>query len=473
MQKDIQTIASLRKAFIQGTDTPSAVLLRCKEEIVNRDGEIHAYLDVYEDALESAKVADALYKEKGADTPLLLGIPVAIKNNILIKGKKATAGSKILENYIAPYDATVINRLRDAGAIFVGATNLDEFAMGSSTENSAFGPTKNPHDLSRVPGGSSGGSAAAVAMGSATVALGTDTGGSVRLPASYCGLVGFKPTYGAISRHGLVAMGSSLDQAGTFSNCVSDAEMLFGILQGQDGFDMTAYTKDTYPDIPKKEKYRIGVPYSFLGEGIEPDVRKLFDEAVLKFKELGHEIVDVSLPRMASGLAAYYIVMPAEVSSNLARYDGVRFGLHVGGDTLLDDYELTRAAGFGREVKRRILLGTYVLSAGYYDSYYGKAEAVRDLMRDELYSAFADIDCVLTPTAPAPAFKIGEKSDPLSMYLTDVFTVPANLTGMPALSLPAGVVTREGIDLPIGIQCMTPHNGEARLFDIGKKFLGE
>ena len=473
MSKEIETIATLRKAFIEGTDTPSAVLLRYRDEIKKRDGEVHAYLDVYEDALGQAKEADALYKEKGVNTPVLLGIPVAIKNNILIKGKRATAGSKILENYVAPYDATVIQRLKDAGALFVGATNLDEFAMGSSTENSAFGPTKNPHDITRVPGGSSGGSAAAVAMGSATVALGTDTGGSVRLPASYCGLVGFKPTYGAISRYGLVAMGSSLDQAGTFTNCVSDAETLFGILRGQDDFDMTAYPEGTYSTLEKKNTYRIGVPYSFLGEGVETDVRKLFDEAIEKLKLDGHEIIDISLPRMASGLAAYYIVMPAEVSSNLARYDGVRFGLHVGGDTLLDDYELTRAEGFGREVKRRILLGTYVLSAGSYDSYYGKAEAVRDLMREELATAFNDVDFVLTPTAPTSAFKVGEKSDPLSMYLTDVFTVPANLTGVPSISLPAGTVTRDGVQLPIGIQFMAPHGAEVRLFDIGKKFFGE
>ena len=268
-------------------------------------------------------------------------------------------------------------------------------------------------------------------------------------------------------------MGSSLDQAGTFTNCVSDAETLFGILRGQDDFDMTAYPEGTYSTLEKKNTYRIGVPFSFLGEGVETDVRKLFDEAIEKLKSEGHEIIDISLPRMASGLAAYYIVMPAEVSSNLARYDGVRFGLHVGGDTLLDDYELTRAEGFGREVKRRILLGTYVLSAGYYDSYYGKAEAVRDLMREELETAFKDVDFVLTPTAPTPAFKVGEKSDPLSMYLTDVFTVPANLTGVPSISLPAGTVTRDEVQLPIGILFMAPHGAEVRLFDIGKKFFGE
>lgn len=467
------TLQTLRAAFIAGTDTPSAALERAFAIIRARDGDIHAYLEVYEDAREEAKRADERYTKDGENTPPLLGIPVALKNNILMKGKKATAGSKMLENYIAPYDATVTKRLKDAGAIIVGATNLDEFAMGSSTENSAFGPTKNPIDPSRVPGGSSGGSAAAVALGGVPIAIGTDTGGSVRLPASFCGLVGMKPTYGGISRHGLIAMGSSLDQAGIFSLTASDAEIVFNLLSGTDGYDMTAYEKGTYPDVPVKKTYTIGVPYAFLKEGIDPDARALFDEAVARLKAQGHEIVDVSLPHMESGLAAYYIVMPAEVSSNLARYDGVRFGLHVDGNTLLDDYELTRAAGFGREVKRRILLGTYVLSSGYYDAYYGKAEAMRNIMRGELRDAFKTVDVILTPTAPMPAFKIGEKSDPLSMYLTDIFTVPANLTGVPALSIPAGAVERDGVSLPIGIQCMAPHSGEARLFDIAKKFLGE
>lgn len=471
MPNDKLSIKVMRDAFTLGTDTPSAALERTLAVITEKDTDVHAYLEVYEDVKEQALVADRLYKEGGVTAPLL-GIPVALKNNILVKGKKATAGSKILENYIASYDATVTKRLMDAGAIIVGAVNQDEFAMGSSTENSAFGPTKNPLDLSRVPGGSSGGSAAAVAMGSVPVALGTDTGGSIRLPASFCGLVGLKTTYGRVSRNGLIAMGSSLDQAGPFGNSVADVETVFDVIKGEDSFDATTYKEGTYAEVPLKPTYRIGIPRDFL-KGIESDVMKVFEDAEARLVSLGHEIVDVQLPMMEKGLAAYYIVMPAEVSSNLARYDGVRFGLHVDGRDLLDDYERTRAQGFGPEVKRRILLGTYLLSSGYYDAYYGKAEQVRVVMREELASAYEVVDCILTPTAPMPAWKIGEKSDPLSMYLADIFTVPANLTGVPAISLPFGAVSREGKELPIGIQLMAPHDGERRLFDLGKQLLSE
>jgi aspartyl-tRNA(Asn)/glutamyl-tRNA(Gln) amidotransferase subunit A len=467
-----ETIRSLRDAFIAKTDTPSAALARALRNIATRDGEVHAYLEVYEDAREAALAADQAY-ERGeyADRPLL-GVPIALKNNILMKGKRATAGSRMLENYIATYDATVTKRLVDAGAIIVGATNLDEFAMGSSTENSAFGPTKNPLDTSRVPGGSSGGSAAAVAMGSVPAALGTDTGGSIRLPASFCGLVGVKPTYGRVSRSGLIAMGSSLDQAGPFAHTVSDARTILEIIQGEDALDATTYRDQEYPEVPVKQTYRIGIPRAFM-KGIEPDVLKVFEAAEAQLRADGHEIVDVELPMMEEGLAAYYIVMPAEVSSNLARYDGVRYGLHIEGKDLITEYGLSRAAGFGKEVKRRILLGTYVLSSGYYDAYYGRAERIRAVMRAELASVFTTVDCILTPTAPMPAFRVGEKSDPLSMYLTDIFTVPANLTGVPAISVPAGTVDRDGSVLPIGIQFMAPHNGENRLFDIAERFVGE
>lgn len=470
--KDKVTITGLRKAFLDGSETPSGALTQVFSVIDEKNTDVHAYLHVYDDAKVLGEEADALYKAGDASKPLL-GVPIALKNNILVKGKKATASSKILENYVASYDATVTKRLKEAGAIIIGATNLDEFAMGSSTENSAFGATKNPHDLTRVPGGSSGGSAAAVAMNSVPGALGTDTGGSIRLPASFCGLVGMKPTYGKVSRNGLIAMGSSLDQAGPFAHTVTDAETLFTVIQGQDSFDATTYGEGTYPAVAIKEKYRIGIPRDFLKEGVEPDVRAVFDSAIEKLISLGHEVVDVSLPMMEKGLAAYYIVMPAEVSSNLARYDGVRFGLHVDGKDLREDYALTRGTGFGAEVKRRILLGTYVLSSGYYDAYYGKAEQVRSVMREELATAFSDIDAILTPTAPMPAWKIGEKSDPLSMYLADIFTVPANLTGVPAISLPFGTVLRDGKELPIGVQFMTPHDGEKRLFDLGKQLLGE
>lgn len=464
----LTTISDLRKKFIEGTYTPLQAYTDMRAVIDAHDPEIHAFLEVFDDAYESAQKATERYAREGEHAPVLLGMPIAIKNNILIKGKRTTAGSKMLENYVAPYDATVITRLREQGALFMGGTNLDEFAMGSSTENSAFGVTKNPIDVSRVPGGSSGGSGAAVAMGASVAALGTDTGGSVRLPASFCGNVGFKPTYGRISRYGLIAMGSSLDQAGTFTNSVRDAETLFGVLHGKDRYDATTINEDTFPIVPRREKYRIGIPRDFLGSGMDADVLALFNEKVTELTKVGHEIVDVSLPLMKKGLAAYYIVMPAEVSSNLARYDGMRFGLRVEGKDLLEDYMKTRAEGFGAEVKRRILLGTYVLSAGYYDAYYGKAEHVRVMMREEIAKVFETVDLIMTPTAPTPAFKIGEKSDPLSMYLADIFTVPVNLIGVPAISIPGGTVVRDGKNLPVGIQFIAPHAGDERLFDFGK-----
>ncbi len=463
------TITELREKFISGTYTPTQAFDDACTVIAAKNPDINAYLEVYEDARNDAEAATKVFREHGEEAPLLCGQPLAIKNNILVKGRKATAASKMLENYVAPYDATVITRMRAQGSVFVGATNLDEFAMGSSTENSAFGVTKNPLDTTRVSGGSSGGSGAAVAMGGVVAALGTDTGGSVRLPASFCGLVGYKPTYGAVSRHGLIAMGSSLDQAGTFTNSVADAEILFNVMSGHDTYDATTIHPDTYPVVESKEKYRIGIPRDFLTEGMDPDVLATFNVSVTKLTALGYEVIDVLLQLMIRGLAAYYIVMPAEVSSNLARYDGVRFGLRVEGETLLDEYLKTRAAGFGDEVKRRILLGTYVLSAGYYDAYYGKAEQVRTMMRAEMDAVFKDVDLIMTPTAPTPAFKIGEKKDPLSMYLADIFTVPVNLTGVPAISIPQGHVDREGIRLPVGVQYIAPHAGDARLFDFGKK----
>ena len=466
-----ESIADLAGAYRDGSLRPSAVLERTLGVIEARDGEVHAYVDVFDDVREQAARADDAFA-RGEARPLE-GIPIAMKSNVLIAGKRATASSRMLEGYVAPYDATVTARLREAGAIFVGSTNMDEFAMGSSTENSAFGATHNPRDLSRVPGGSSGGSAAAVAMGSVPAAVGTDTGGSIRLPASFCGIVGLKPTYGAVSRSGLIAMGSSLDQAGPLTHTVRDAELVFNTMRGVDSLDATTYPEGAYPAVSTKERYRIGVPRAFLTEGIDADVLARFEESLSALAEAGHDIVDVSLPYMEKGLAAYYIVMPAEVSSNLARFDGLRFGLHEEGSDLLGDYRETRRAGFGAEVRRRILLGTYVLSSGYYDAFYGKAEVVRTRMREELAAAYRDVDLIMTPTAPTPAFKLGEKSDPLSMYLADIFTVPANLTGVPALSVPAGTVDRDGAALPVGVQFIGPHAGEARLFDIGARFLGE
>jgi aspartyl-tRNA(Asn)/glutamyl-tRNA(Gln) amidotransferase subunit A len=468
----MKTISELKAAFIAGTYTPSQAVEDSLKVIAEKNGELNAFLHVYDDAKEAAAVATSRYAE-GGDLPPLLGIPVAVKNNILIKGKKATGASKILENYTATYDATVIARLRAAGAIFVGSTNMDEFAMGGSTENSAFGVTKNPLDTSRVPGGSSGGSAAAVAMDAVPVAIGTDTGGSIRQPASYCGLVGFKPTYGAVSRHGLMAMGSSLDQAGPLTRTVADAELVHSVMAGLDSYDATTIAPDTYEALTEKATYTFGVPRAFLNNGVDADVLEAFEKHIEFLKSEGHTIIDIDLPLFEKGLAAYYIVMPAEVSSNLARYDGIRYGFSAEGANLLEVYQKSRAQGFGAEVKRRILLGTHVLSSGYYDAYYGKAELVRRKMRHELATVFKTVDIILTPTAPTPAFKIGEQEDPLAMYRQDIFTVPVNLTGVPALTFPMGTVNRDNIALPVGVQYIAPLGGDARLFSLGKKVYDE
>lgn len=469
----METAATLRAKYITGETTPTQVVQKTLDTIAEKNGEINAFLHVYQDALAEAEIATAMYKEKGVDTPLLLGVPIAMKNNILQKGRKATGGSKILEDYTAVYDATLVKRLKDAGAIIVGSTNMDEFAMGSSTENSAFGITKNPVDITRVPGGSSGGSAAAVAMEAVPIAIGTDTGGSVRQPASFCGLVGYKPTYGAVSRYGLMAMGSSLDQAGPLTHTVADAELVHEIMSGLDEMDATTIDIDTYKEVPTKEVYTFGVPRKFLSDGVDADVLQTFNDHVASLKEAGHTVVDIDIPLFERGLAAYYIVMPAEVSSNLAKYDGIRYGLSADGDSLLDVYEQSRADGFGAEVKRRILLGTHVLSSGYYDAYYGKAELARKMMREELAEIFSTVDIILTPTAPTPAFKIGEQKDPLAMYRQDIFTVPVNLTGVPALTFPMGTVEREEKLLPVGVQYIGPHGSDARLFSIGKKVYDE
>jgi len=468
----MNTITALITAYKTGETTPTAVVSAYLDVIAAVDSGINAFLAVYKDeALAAAATATKRYATAAPDEvlPPLLGIPLAIKNNILIEGQLATAASKMLENYTATYDATIIQRLRDAGAIFIGAANLDEFAMGGSTENSAFRATHNPHDLDRVPGGSSGGSAAAVAADMVPAAIGTDTGGSVRQPASFCGLVGFKPTYGAVSRYGLMAMGSSLDQAGPLTNTTADAKLLHDIMSGLDPMDATTIAPDTYPTVETKDTYTFGVPRSFLTEDVDADVLAAFDAHVESLKAAGHTVVDIDLPMFEAGLAAYYIVMPAEVSSNLARYDGIRYGFSASGDDLLDVYKNTRAQGFGAEVKRRILLGTHVLSAGYYDAYYGKAEIVRRKMRAELDQTFKTVDIILTPTAPTPAFKLGEQSDPLAMYRQDIFTVPVNLTGVPAISFPLGTVDRDGKALPIGVQYIAPHAGDERLFDAGVK----
>ncbi len=456
------SITEASKKLAAGEVTSLQLTEACLAEIEKRNGSLNAYLEVFADAREQAKAADS--RRAAGESHPLLGIPLAVKDNILIEGRTASAASKMLEHYVATYDATAIKKLKEAGVVFLGRTNMDEFAMGGSNENSAFGPAKNPHDESRVTGGSSGGSAAVVAAHMALGALGSDTGGSVREPAAFCGVVGFKPTYGAVSRSGLMAMGSSLDQIGPLTKTVADAELLFNAICGVDPLDSTTV------QLPaaKADNKKIGVPRALLAQGIEPEVLAQFDQALKKLQMQGYEIVDISLPSAGLALAVYYIIMPAESSTNLARFDGVRYGLSIKGETLLDDYATSRGEGFGPEVRRRIMLGTYVLSAGYYDAYFGKATAAREVLRKEFSAALAEVSAIATPTAPFPAWKIGEKSDPLSAYLADIFTVTANLTGNPAVSVPMGTVARDGADLPVGIQLTAAHGDEATLFSIGK-----
>jgi aspartyl-tRNA(Asn)/glutamyl-tRNA(Gln) amidotransferase subunit A len=432
-----------------------------------RNPELNAFLEIFdadERAIEAAQIR--IDTEKDA-APLLAGIPLAIKDNILIEGHIASAASKMLENYHATYDATVISKLKAQNALFIGRTNMDEFAMGSSTEHSAFGATKNPHDMSRVPGGSSGGSAAAVAAHMCIAALGTDTGGSIRQPAALTGLVGLKSTYGAVSRSGAIAMGSSLDQIGPLGKTVADARILYEAIRGIDVLDSTTIPDTLYgvPELPKH--LRVGIPRHLLGEGVDTAVRAAFDAMLAALVQAGHTVIDVELPTSSHALAAYYVIMPAEVSTNLARLDGIRYGHAARGETLLDDYVDSRTEGFGEETRRRILLGTFVLSSGYIDAYYRKADAARAVLRREYNKAFESCDIIAFPTTLSPAFKFGEKSDPVAMYLEDIFTVTANLTGMPAISVPMGTVEREGRQLPVGIHFTAPHQAEEILFAAG------
>lgn len=468
------TIVEAGKALRAGECTVSELYDAVASRARARNDEINAYLEFF--GRDESAIADA---QRRIDTekdsaPALCGIPLAMKDNILIKGHIASASSKMLENYRAAYDATVTKKLKDAGALFIGRTNMDEFAMGSSTENSACGTTKNPLDTGRVPGGSSGGSAASVAGGMALGALGSDTGGSIRQPAAHTGLVGLKPTYGRVSRYGLIALGSSLDQIGPLTKTVADARILYDVLKGHDPKEATSIPEDfVYNVRPVGEKLTIGVPYHLLETGVEEDVKARFDESIAQLKEQGHTIVDVSLPTSKFALPVYYVIQPAEASANLSRFDGVRYGHHVESDTLLNDYIESRTEGFGPEVTRRILLGTYVLSSGYIDAYYRKADRARGVLVNEYNAVFKNVDVIAFPTTPSPAFKFGEKSDPVSMYLEDVFTVTANLTGMPALSVPMGTVEREGVMLPVGMHFTAPRGGEETLFKAGACITGE
>ena len=448
--------------------------------IDEKDPEVGAFLSMGKDtAMKQAEAAD-IGVAKGENIGLLAGVPMAIKDNMLIEDQPATAGSKILENYKAVYDATVINKLKKAGAVFLGKTNMDEFAMGSSTENSAFKKTKNPHDLERVPGGSSGGSAAAVASGMALGALGSDTGGSIRQPAGFCGVVGLKPTYGAVSRYGLIAMASSLDQIGPFTKTVEDAAILFKEIAGKDQFDATSadagYGDElTMPDLKKIKDMTVGLPDEYFQDGLEPEVAEGMKEAIKKIESLGLKFKKISLPHTKHALSCYYIIMPAEVSANLARFDGIRYlgveSAEKNAQNLSELYRKTRHLGFGAEVKRRIILGTFVLSSGYYDAYYAKAQKARALIKQDFYEAFKEVDVILTPVSPTRAFKFGEKtSDPLSMYLSDIFTIPANLAGVPAISIPAkghsdGHPRKE---LPVGFQLIGKHFREADILGLGQ-----
>lgn len=466
------TIKKARELLDKKEISAKEIAESCLKNINEKNKELNVLLEVYDDVLKQSEAAQKMIDS--GNVRKLTGIPLAVKDNILIKGRRASSASKILENYKATYTATAAQKLIDEGAVFVGRANMDEFAMGSSTENSAFGVTKNPYDPSRVAGGSSGGSVVAVASNMALGSLGSDTGGSVREPASFCGVVGLKPTYGGVSRFGLMAMGSSLDVIGPIGKSVYDTEIIFNAIKGKDKMDSTSIDESVIK--PKKigTKIKIGIPYHVLNqEGISKEVRKNFDESVEKLKEFGFEIVDLKLPNIDKSLAVYYIIMPAEVSSNMSRFDGIKYGLSLDGKDLLDVYKKSRGHGFGEEVRRRIILGTYVLSSGYYDAYYGKAMAAREIIRGEFSKAFEEVDAILTPTVPFPAWKIGEKTSPLENYLADIFTVTANIVGCPAISIPSGFLEVGGKNLPLGIQLMSPHMSENILFEIGKKFLNE
>jgi aspartyl-tRNA(Asn)/glutamyl-tRNA(Gln) amidotransferase subunit A len=462
---DLQTLTinKAHKALKSGEYTVRELVDAYLAEIEKKNPEINAYLHLFDDIDERVRLAQQMFKTGTATE--LTGIPMGLKAIIAKKGQVTNASSKILENYKATYSATVVERLESAGVVFLGSTNTDEFAMGGSTENSAFGVTKNPRDTTRVAGGSSGGSIAAVAANMCLAALGTDTGGSIREPASFCGVVGMRPTYGAVSRYGAYPMGSSFDQISPTAKCAEDAGLVLSVMRGDDDYDMTALPNSIWGNDVTKDKYKIAIPKGII-EQSDVEVRDAFDKFVQEVQDAGHEVEHLEMPMLDTVLAVYYILIPAEVSSNLARFDGLRYGTKVDGSDLWDTYRKTRGAGFGAEAKRRILLGTYVLSAGYADKYYEKALQLRESIKAQMTDVFNKYDFVLTPTAPVVAPKIGEVTDPLKEWLMDIFTVTANVVQTAAISIPAGE-TKDA--LPIGMQFMSAQTKDDALLDIAKK----
>ncbi|MGH9700620.1 MAG: Asp-tRNA(Asn)/Glu-tRNA(Gln) amidotransferase subunit GatA [Candidatus Acidiferrales bacterium] len=466
------TITGVREAIRSKKASAREIASEFFKRIAERNPELNAYLALSpERAYAQADMIDSA-AARGSALPPLAGVPVAIKDVISTKGTPTTCGSKILGGYIPPYDATAVERLEQAGAVILGKTNCDEFAMGSSNENSAYGAVRNPVATDRVPGGSSGGSAAAVAAGLAVISLGTDTGGSIRQPGAYCGIPGMMPTYGRVSRYGLIAFASSLDRIGPFASSSADAATVMSVISGHDANDSTSAAEP----VPSYEKQiaepvaglRIGVPEDYFAEGIDPEVKAKVEAGIASLEKLGCRRIPLKMPHTDYAIATYYIIATAEASSNLARFDGVRYGLRVPGGTLMEMYRKTREGGFGPEVKRRIMLGTYVLSAGYYDAYYLRAQKVRSLIARDFSEAFQKVDVIITPTAPTPAFKLGEKTaDPLAMYLADIYTVTGSLAGVPGISVPCGR-TRSG--LPVGMQIFGPHFGEGRVLQIAHSF---
>jgi aspartyl-tRNA(Asn)/glutamyl-tRNA(Gln) amidotransferase subunit A len=466
------TIAGVRDALLAKKTSARELTKDFYARIEQRNPELNAFLALCpERAYAQADRVDAAVAE-GRPLPPLAGVPTAIKDVISTQGVRTTCGSKILQNYTPPYDATAIERLEKAGAVILGKTNCDEFAMGSSNENSAYGPVRNPAALDRVPGGSSGGSAAVVAAGLAVVSLGTDTGGSIRQPGAYCGIPALMPTYGRVSRYGLIAFASSLDRIGPFSTNIADAATVMSVIAGHDTNDSTSAAVAVPDYLAEIEKpitgLRIGVPEDYFGAGLDPEVKTKVQAGIALLEKLGCKRVPLKMPHTDYAIATYYIVATAEASSNLARYDGVRYGLRVQGTTLMDMYRKTRERGFGPEVKRRIMLGTYALSSGYYDAYYLRAQKVRALIARDFSSAFEQVDAILTPTAPTPAFKLGEKTaDPLEMYLADIYTVTGSLAGVPGISVPCG---KTAAGLPVGMQIFASHFGEARILQLARAF---